>query len=114
MYLQQTNQQWGMSRKMEFSGTLLYSMGLLLFLIGIALAIIGMISAIARRTSEKSKDSENEDKRDEGKIRGGGVVVIGPIPIIFGTDKRMLLIAVAAAIGLMAIYILVFASSRTT
>ncbi|MDH5483137.1 MAG: DUF131 domain-containing protein [Candidatus Bathyarchaeota archaeon] len=24
----------------------------------------------------------------EGKIRGGGAVIIGPFPIIFGTDKE--------------------------
>ena len=26
----------------------------------------------------------------KGKVRGGGAVIIGPIPIIFGTDKKSL------------------------
>jgi len=26
--------------------------------------------------------------KGEGKIRGGGAVIIGPFPIIFGTDKE--------------------------
>lgn len=26
----------------------------------------------------------------EGKVRGGGAVIIGPFPIIFGTDKESL------------------------
>jgi uncharacterized protein (TIGR00304 family) len=26
----------------------------------------------------------------KGKVKGGGVVMIGPIPIIFGTDKKSL------------------------
>ena len=27
-------------------------------------------------------------KSERGKISGGGAVIIGPIPIVFGTDKR--------------------------
>lgn len=26
--------------------------------------------------------------RGEGKVRGGGAIIIGPFPIIFGTDKE--------------------------
>ena len=25
-----------------------------------------------------------------GKVRGGGAIIIGPIPIVFGTDKQSL------------------------
>jgi uncharacterized protein (TIGR00304 family) len=28
--------------------------------------------------------------KEEGKIKGGGAIIIGPIPIIFGTDKKSL------------------------
>jgi uncharacterized protein (TIGR00304 family) len=24
----------------------------------------------------------------EGKVRGGGAIIIGPVPIVFGTDKE--------------------------
>jgi len=26
--------------------------------------------------------------REEGKVKGGGAIIIGPFPIIFGTDKE--------------------------
>jgi len=26
--------------------------------------------------------------KGEGKVKGGGVIIIGPFPIIFGTDKE--------------------------
>jgi len=29
-------------------------------------------------------------KSERGKISGGGAVIIGPIPIVFGTDKKAL------------------------
>jgi uncharacterized protein (TIGR00304 family) len=27
-------------------------------------------------------------KGREGKVRGGGAIIIGPVPIVFGTDKK--------------------------
>jgi uncharacterized protein (TIGR00304 family) len=48
-------------------------------------------------------------RENEGKGRGsgfGGVVLIGPVPIIFGSDRRMALIAAGLAIMVLAIVIL--------
>jgi len=36
-----------------------------------------------------------------GKTRGGGLIMIGPIPIIFGTDKETMKILIVLAIVLM-------------
>ena len=50
--------------------------------------------------------------KGRGKIRGGGVGMIGPFPIIFGTDKesvKMLLILSIALIALLLI-VMVFSS----
>ncbi|MGD0818932.1 MAG: DUF131 domain-containing protein [Methanomassiliicoccales archaeon] len=47
------------------------------------------------------KDGPNEDRK-----KVGGVVLIGPIPILFGSDKRTTLIAAAIAIMILAIIIL--------
>jgi uncharacterized protein (TIGR00304 family) len=35
-----------------------------------------------------------------GKIRGGGAVIIGPIPIVFGTDKKALKIVLSLSVVL--------------
>ena len=35
-----------------------------------------------------------------GKIRGGGVIMIGPVPIIFGTDKNSLKTVLLLSLGL--------------
>ena len=55
-----------------------------LYALGIALIFIGMliiiIAAILISVSGAQK----------GKVKGGGVILIGPIPIIFGTDKKSL------------------------
>jgi uncharacterized protein (TIGR00304 family) len=36
----------------------------------------------------------------EGQVRGGGVVMIGPIPIIFGSDAKWASVAMVLAIAL--------------
>ena len=51
----------------------------------------------------------------EGNVRAGGVVIIGPLPIVFGTDgesiRKVLLLSIALTVLLisaMAIYYLLF------
>jgi len=56
-----------------------------LYSLGTALAFAGMlimIVAIALILLSKSGKT--------GKVRGGGAIIIGPIPIVFGTDKQSL------------------------
>jgi uncharacterized protein (TIGR00304 family) len=52
-----------------------YSLGIALIIVGIILAVAGIV--LASMSGEK-----------KGKVRAAGVVMIGPIPIIFGTDKK--------------------------
>jgi uncharacterized protein (TIGR00304 family) len=73
----------------------LFNIGLLLGLAGFALAIVAIFVVILRSA------------RGTGKVRGGGVVMIGPIPVIFGTDKESARILILLGIVLM-IVLLVF------
>ena len=60
----------------------------LLFLAGIALIFVGIliiIIAIILLGTRSTAKGENKSK-----VSAGGVVMIGPIPIIFGTDKKAL------------------------
>ena len=45
-----------------------------------------------------------------GKVRGGGLIMIGPIPIIFGTDKGTIkiLLVLALALMILAVVIMLF------
>ncbi|MEM3522905.1 MAG: DUF131 domain-containing protein [Candidatus Bathyarchaeia archaeon] len=47
----------------------------------------------------KSKDSK-------ASIKGGGAILIGPIPIVFGTNKEMLKIAIILAIVIIVVFAL--------
>ena len=72
----------------------LFNIGLLLALAGFALAIAAIFVAILRSA------------RGTGKVRGGGVVMIGPVPIVFGTDKESVRILTLLGIVLMIVLLL--------
>ena len=72
----------------------LFNVGLLLALAGFALAIVAILVAIMRSA------------RGTGKVRGGGVVMIGPVPIVFGTDKESARILILLGIVLMIVLLL--------
>lgn len=57
------------------------------FVVGLALIFVGIL-IIVLAVLLLSVRSAN--KQGKGKVSAGGVVIIGPIPIIFGTDKKAL------------------------
>ena len=73
---------------------LLFNVGLLLALAGFALAIAAVLVVILRSA------------RGTRQVRGGGVVMIGPIPIVFGTDKESTKILLLLRIVLMIVLLL--------
>jgi uncharacterized protein (TIGR00304 family) len=71
-----------------------------LLLLGIVLIIIGIVLITLSSISS-------------AQVKSGGVVVIGPLPIIFGSDKDMITIAVIGAIIVMAIgFLIVYGGFR--
>ena len=66
-----------------------------LVLVGILVAVTGF--AIMMASMLLSTDGGER----QTKVKGGGVVMVGPIPIIFGSDARWTVIAVILAILLM-------------
>ena len=64
-----------------------YAIGFTLIAVGIIVIIVAII-LISMRGAGKSK------------VKGAGVIMIGPVPIIFGTDKKSLEAALVLAIVL--------------
>jgi uncharacterized protein (TIGR00304 family) len=71
-----------------------YAVGTALVIIGIAAIIIAVIRA--------SMGGEKE-----GRVRGAGVIMIGPIPIIFGTDKKSVKTVLALAVALSVVVLII-------
>jgi uncharacterized protein (TIGR00304 family) len=55
-------------------------------------------------SEEEGRGAERE--RTGGRAEFGGVVLIGPVPIIFGSNPRIALIAAAVAIIVLAIVLM--------
>jgi uncharacterized protein (TIGR00304 family) len=72
------------------------------------LSVIGAILLVAGLITNSLQESGG------GSASVGGVVVIGPIPIVFGTDRAALLIGVIGAVILLVIlFAFFFAAART-
>lgn len=78
----------------------LISAGLLFIFLGIALIILGGIASMIRGVR---RDDSN------ATMRGGGIIMLGPIPIVFGSDRGTVKSLIVLALVLMAAYLLVAA-----
>jgi len=74
-------------------------MGVILLFAGFAIAFVAVIMLVITAMKEK------------GKVRGGGAVIIGPFPIIFGTDKEAVKILLLLSIALITLILVVMAFS---
>ena len=71
-------------------------LGFLLIIFGFVLAVIAMIVMFVRST------------RGSGSDQGAGLILIGPIPIVFGTDKQSVKAVLILAIVLILLALAVF------
>ncbi len=55
-------------------------------------------------SGEFSRNTENSQEKNEKHF--GGMIMIGPIPIIFGNDKKLVYISIIAAIIIILLYVL--------
>jgi uncharacterized protein (TIGR00304 family) len=73
--------------------TLLYSLALILIVAGIIVILAVLLSS---------------GKAENAKVKSAGVIMIGPIPIIFGSDKKsiktLIVLALALTIALIILY----------
>jgi uncharacterized protein (TIGR00304 family) len=70
----------------------------LTFTIGIALTIVGVIVALLAVVSLTFSN-----RQGAGQTKGGGILLIGPIPIIFGTDRESAKILIVLATALLVV-----------
>ncbi|WP_196298023.1 TIGR00304 family protein [Methanosarcina barkeri] len=115
--------------------SMLFSIGILTILIGFLLIMIGVALSLyqeyrstqsySNRTDTLERDSRFEstsnsesplhektsERKGESEIKAGGVIMLGPIPIIFGSDKESTKTAAILAIILMLLSLLILRSS---
>ena len=81
-------------------------LAILLIAIGIFLLAKGLTERIEEIPEHTYREEEFED-RERRKVEAGGVVLIGPIPIVFGSS-RMAVLALILTIVLMLMVFFLF------
>jgi len=83
---------WRKSRLAETE--ILFAAGFALILVGLSIIIVAVLLLSVRSAGK-------------GKVRGGGAVIIGPIPIIFGTDRKSLKTVVLLALTILLLIVMI-------
>jgi len=65
--------------------------GILLVLVGFGVMVVAMLS---------------QGRREGADVKGGGVVLIGPVPIVFGSDMKWASVAIILAIVLIVLTVM--------
>jgi len=76
------------------SGQLLFSLGVVLVFAGFLIAFVAFILMFFTTTRVKRK------------IKGGGAVIIGPFPIVFGTERESIKILLLLSIALIVLILI--------
>ena len=93
-------------------------LGVALLLAGFIFVAAGMLCMFYHASKQAGGAGETGTPGEEGRpeVRGGGIVMIGPFPIIFGTDTASVKIVIILAIVLilLAFLLLLFGSRILT
>ena len=77
----------------------LYALGITLIFVGVLIIIIAVVLLSVSGAKK-------------GKVKGGGAIIIGPIPIVFGTDKKslktVLLLSLALTVMLVVVMVVYY------
>ena len=79
--------------ELDLADSILFSIGLFLVLAGFVIGILALVVAIVRSVG------------DAGKTKSGGLIVIGPVPIVFGTDEQSVRRLMFLGIALMTFFL---------
>ncbi|MCX8207467.1 MAG: DUF131 domain-containing protein [Methanothrix sp.] len=78
-----------------------------MLLLGILMIISGIMLLMIEGMMREQRYEEIERREDRrGEIRGGAVVMIGPLPVVIGSDQRMAVILMILTIAIMAIWLI--------
>ena len=80
---------------------LLWNFGVGLILLGFVVVFITMVWLVF-----------SSAKGGKAKVRGGGVVIVGPIPIVFGTDKESVKVILVLSIVLVVLLLIFMMFSK--
>jgi uncharacterized protein (TIGR00304 family) len=90
-----------------YGSGLLSFLGVLCIMAALMLGFMGIAQKMAE--SERSQPNKSKTPSEKQPVKGGGVVLIGPIPIVFGSSpKSAMILMVMALIIMIVAMVLIF------
>lgn len=82
----------------------------MLMAIGIVLIVIGLTAILwpEGKKDEIPQEYQQNENAGRAKVQGSAIVMIGPIPIVIGSDYRITLLLMLIALAIMIIWVFVF------
>ena len=78
----------------------------LLMMLGIILIMLGLFLLVFWVITRSVQEGAGFNGKENTNVKASGVIMIGPIPIVFGSDRRSALIAIILVIVLMLLVII--------
>jgi len=72
----------------------------LLIMLGIILIMLGLFILVFWVITRSVQESAGINGKENANVKAGGVIMIGPVPIVFGSNRRSALMAIILAIVL--------------
>lgn len=79
------------------------SIALTVFALALVFTMVGLILMVLSALRERAESGE-----ERGRVEGGAVVVVGPIPIVFGTSERVTKSLMVLAVVLLIVSVIAF------
>ncbi len=93
-----------------YGSGLYLTIGILLIFLSFILFFVFSAASFKKQSDSRKDRAAYEESRSKTKSDYGGVIFIGPIPIIFGKDKsiakKMMYVGLAIAVILLALYLI--------
>ena len=79
---------------------------MMLMAIGLIMISIGLIILLRPegKKDEPYKESRQKENAGKTKVKGGAIIMIGPIPIVIGSDRRTTILLMLIALMIMIIW----------
>ena len=79
--------------------------GVLFIITGFVAFFLTMFGVVARGTSGAEPEPIEGDLKEQTGTHYGGLVLIGPVPIVFGSDRKTAMIMLTIGIVLVAVFV---------
>ena len=84
-------------------------LGIILIILGLAIMFSPIGSPKIIQETDEAKDSKDEPivSEDNHKVKGGAIIMIGPIPIVMSSDSKTALLLMLLALTIMLSWFLI-------